>query len=153
MNFDRLLKVNGGQLPFAAACVGQVSFFSFFAFFPFFPFFHFFPFFPFSPLSLSFSPSSFLLPSLSFLSIQAFRNEISPRAGLLRVLEFTLCEIEHFVDPTQKHHPKFGDVKDIQTLFYSRERFAFVCGYWVWWLLKPLFFLTINQTIDKPTPL
>ena len=28
-----------------------------------------------------------------------FRNEISPRQGLLRVREFTMAEIEHFVDP------------------------------------------------------
>jgi len=30
---------------------------------------------------------------------QAFRNEISPCSGLLRVREFTLAEIEHFVHP------------------------------------------------------
>ncbi|KAK6153860.1 hypothetical protein DH2020_013499 [Rehmannia glutinosa] len=35
---------------------------------------------------------------------QAFRNEISPRQGLLRVREFTLAEIEHFVDPEDKAH-------------------------------------------------
>ncbi|KAH0911238.1 hypothetical protein HID58_034559 [Brassica napus] len=40
---------------------------------------------------------------------QAFRNEISPRQGLLRVREFTLAEIEHFVDPENKSHPKFPD--------------------------------------------
>ncbi len=37
----------------------------------------------------------------------AFRNEIAPRAGLLRVREFTLAEIEHFVNPEDKKHPKF----------------------------------------------
>lgn len=37
----------------------------------------------------------------------AFRNEIAPRAGLLRVREFTLAEIEHFVHPQQKDHPRF----------------------------------------------
>ena len=41
---------------------------------------------------------------------QAFRNEISPGSGLLRVREFTLAEIEHFVDPTDKTHPKFSQV-------------------------------------------
>ena len=41
---------------------------------------------------------------------QAFRNEISPGSGLLRVREFTLAEIEHFVDPTDKSHPKFSQV-------------------------------------------
>ena len=28
----------------------------------------------------------------------AFRNEISPRCGLIRVREFTMAEIEHFYD-------------------------------------------------------
>ena len=36
-----------------------------------------------------------------------FRNEISPRAGLLRLREFAMAEIEHFLDPTNKLHPKF----------------------------------------------
>lgn len=38
----------------------------------------------------------------------AFRNEISPRSGLLRVREFPLAEIEHFVNPDDKTHPKFA---------------------------------------------
>ena len=29
----------------------------------------------------------------------AYRNEIAPRNGLLRVREFTMAEIEHFVHP------------------------------------------------------
>lgn len=44
----------------------------------------------------------------------AFRNEISPRSGLLRVREFTLAEIEHFIDPENKNHPKFVEVKEIE---------------------------------------
>ncbi|GMS88481.1 hypothetical protein PENTCL1PPCAC_10656, partial [Pristionchus entomophagus] len=39
-----------------------------------------------------------------------FRNEISPRQGLIRVREFTMCEIEHFVDPSDKSFPKFAKV-------------------------------------------
>nr|XP_020748158.1 glycine--tRNA ligase [Odocoileus virginianus texanus] len=35
----------------------------------------------------------------------SFRNEISPRSGLIRVREFTMAEIEHFVDPSEKEHP------------------------------------------------
>ncbi|XP_032511959.2 glycine--tRNA ligase [Danaus plexippus] len=49
----------------------------------------------------------------------SFRNEISPRSGLLRVREFTMCEIEHFCD--SKDHPKFESVKDIQMLLYSAD--------------------------------
>ncbi|KAM7269446.1 hypothetical protein ACFE04_024943 [Oxalis oulophora] len=52
---------------------------------------------------------------------QAFRNEISPRQGLLRVREFTLAEIEHFVDPEDKAHPKFSDVADLEFLMFPRE--------------------------------
>ncbi|XP_010250511.1 PREDICTED: glycine--tRNA ligase, mitochondrial 1-like [Nelumbo nucifera] len=52
---------------------------------------------------------------------QAFRNEISPRQGLLRVREFTLAEIEHFVDPDEKSHPKFDDVANLEFLMFPRE--------------------------------
>ncbi|KAM0792538.1 Glycine--tRNA ligase 1, mitochondrial [Microbotryomycetes sp. NB124-2] len=45
---------------------------------------------------------------------KSFRNEISPRAGLLRVREFTMAEIEHFVDPLNKKHDRFEGVKDIK---------------------------------------
>jgi glycyl-tRNA synthetase len=41
-----------------------------------------------------------------------FRNEISPRSGLLRVREFPMAEIEHFLDPQNKVHPKIGLVAD-----------------------------------------
>ena len=33
---------------------------------------------------------------------QSYRNEISPRAGLIRVREFTQAEIEHFCHPKHK---------------------------------------------------
>ncbi|XP_020529989.1 glycine--tRNA ligase, mitochondrial 1 isoform X2 [Amborella trichopoda] len=52
---------------------------------------------------------------------QAFRNEISPRQGLLRVREFTLAEIEHFVDPDDKSHPKFKDVSNLEFFMYPRD--------------------------------
>lgn len=49
----------------------------------------------------------------------AFRNEISPRSGLIRVREFTMAEIEHFCDPNDKSHPKFANVWDTELLLYS----------------------------------
>ncbi|KAK4354407.1 hypothetical protein RND71_026601 [Anisodus tanguticus] len=60
---------------------------------------------------------------------QAFRNElcflenakISLRQGLLSVREFTLAEIEHFVDPEDKSHPKFPDVANLEFLMFPRE--------------------------------
>lgn len=51
----------------------------------------------------------------------AFRNEIAPRAALIRVREFTLAEIEHFVNPSDKKHSKFDRVKDITFHAWSRE--------------------------------
>lgn len=50
---------------------------------------------------------------------KAFRNEISPRAGLLRVREFTMAEIEHFCDPNDKSHPSFSRVRDVPLMLYS----------------------------------
>ncbi|TFK68070.1 glycyl-tRNA synthetase [Pluteus cervinus] len=45
---------------------------------------------------------------------RSFRNEISPRAGLLRVREFTMAEIEHFVDPEDKNHEKFAEARNVE---------------------------------------
>lgn len=52
---------------------------------------------------------------------KSFRNEISPRSGLLRVREFLMAEIEHFVDPLNKNHEKFELVKDIKLSFLPRD--------------------------------
>jgi glycyl-tRNA synthetase len=52
----------------------------------------------------------------------SFRNEISPQAGLLRVREFMQAEIEHFVDPRCKDHPKFAAVADMQVNLYGRKQ-------------------------------
>uniref|UniRef100_UPI0037E9880B glycine--tRNA ligase-like n=1 Tax=Semicossyphus pulcher TaxID=241346 RepID=UPI0037E9880B len=51
----------------------------------------------------------------------SFRNEISPRSGLIRVREFTMAEIEHFVDPNDKVHPKFSNVADLEILLFSSK--------------------------------
>ena len=53
---------------------------------------------------------------------KSFRNEISPRAGLLRVREFLMAEIEHYVDPESgKKHSRFDEVKDIELSLLNRE--------------------------------
>lgn len=49
----------------------------------------------------------------------AFRNEISPRSGLIRVREFTMAEIEHFCDPNDKKHHKFDIIKNTELMLYS----------------------------------
>src|SRR5690606_14586648 len=52
---------------------------------------------------------------------KSFGNEISPRQGLLRVREFLMAEIEHFVDPENKAHPNFKDVEHIKLKFLPKD--------------------------------
>ena len=52
---------------------------------------------------------------------RSFRNEISPRAGLLRVREFTMAEIEHYVDPEDKRHEHFPEVRDVVLSLLDRD--------------------------------
>lgn len=52
----------------------------------------------------------------------SFRNEISPKAGLLRVREFQQAEIEHFVNADDKSHDKFDSVKDVEINMYGRTQ-------------------------------
>ena len=56
-------------------------------------------------------------PYLAFL----FKKEIAPRSGLLRVREFCMGEIEHFVNPKDKSHPNFSSVKDKELVLFGRE--------------------------------
>jgi len=51
----------------------------------------------------------------------SFRNEISPRSGLIRVREFTMAEVEHFCDPADKSHPKFASVASVSMTLYSAD--------------------------------
>ena len=39
---------------------------------------------------------------------KSYRNEISPRQGMIRLREFTQAEAEIFVHPDQKNHPRFS---------------------------------------------
>lgn len=50
-----------------------------------------------------------------------FRNEIAPRSGLLRVREFCMGEIEHFVNPDDKSHPNFSSVANKELVLFGRE--------------------------------
>eukprot|EP00178_Gracilaria_changii_P005367 TRINITY_DN187_c1_g1_i1.p1 TRINITY_DN187_c1_g1~~TRINITY_DN187_c1_g1_i1.p1 ORF type:complete len:774 (+),score=164.49 TRINITY_DN187_c1_g1_i1:11909-14230(+) len=52
----------------------------------------------------------------------SFRNEIKPRGGLLRVREFQQAEIEHFVNPNDKSHPKFDSVRHVSINMFGREQ-------------------------------
>ena len=53
---------------------------------------------------------------------KSFRNEISPRQGVIRLREFTQAEAEVFVDPREKNqHPKFANVKDLVLPLYDEN--------------------------------
>lgn len=53
---------------------------------------------------------------------KSYRNEISPRSGLLRVREFLMAEIEHYVDPQGgKKHDRFEQVKDVELVLLNRH--------------------------------
>jgi len=52
---------------------------------------------------------------------RAFRNEISPRQGLIRLREFNQMEAELFVHPEDKTWPKFKKVKDEKLPLVPKE--------------------------------
>ncbi len=43
---------------------------------------------------------------------RSFRNEISPRQGLVRMREFTQMELEYFFDPEKSEYPGFDKIAD-----------------------------------------
>jgi len=51
---------------------------------------------------------------------RSYRNEISPRKGLVRVREFTQAELELFIDP-ESNQPPLEQVEDVEVTLYSRE--------------------------------
>ncbi|MBN1323724.1 MAG: glycine--tRNA ligase [Methanotrichaceae archaeon] len=52
---------------------------------------------------------------------KSYRNEISPRQGVIRLREFTQAEAEVFIDPRDKTHPRFPEVSDLTLRLYSQE--------------------------------
>ncbi|KAI1328239.1 glycyl-tRNA synthetase 1 [Xylariaceae sp. FL0255] len=52
---------------------------------------------------------------------KSYRNEISPRSGLLRVREFMMSEIEHYVDPEKKSHPRFSEAADLKLPLLDKD--------------------------------
>jgi len=53
---------------------------------------------------------------------KSFRNEIAPRQGLTRQREFTQAEVEWFVKPTDKKHPKFKQYADLKLLLFPSKQ-------------------------------
>ncbi|KZX16861.1 glycine--tRNA ligase [Methanobrevibacter cuticularis] len=50
---------------------------------------------------------------------KAYRNEISPRQGVIRLREFTQAEAEIFVNPKNKTHPNFPKIADEKLVLNS----------------------------------
>ena len=53
---------------------------------------------------------------------KGYRNEISPRQGMLRLREFSMAEAEVFFDPEDKKHPNFDSVKDKKLFLFDNEK-------------------------------
>ncbi|MGC9435207.1 MAG: glycine--tRNA ligase [Methanomicrobiales archaeon] len=52
----------------------------------------------------------------------SYRNEISPRQGMIRLREFTQAEAEIFVHPDEKDHPRFDRFADYRMPLFSSDR-------------------------------
>ncbi|MHA1889681.1 MAG: glycine--tRNA ligase, partial [Promethearchaeota archaeon] len=52
---------------------------------------------------------------------RSFRNEISPRQGLIRLRGFTQMEIEVFFDPDLPNHPDYEQVKDTSIRLITQD--------------------------------
>jgi len=68
--------------------------------------------------------SRFYREKLPFGAVQigkSYRNEISPRQGVLRLREFTQAECEIFVDPDMKTHPNFEKYKNVVLTLYPQN--------------------------------
>lgn len=62
------------------------------------------------------------LPFASACVGRAYRNEIAPRSGLLRVRELLLAEAEHYVDPASgKRHPRFAEAAGLRLPLLDRQ--------------------------------
>ncbi|MCD4846506.1 MAG: glycine--tRNA ligase [Methanosarcinales archaeon] len=59
---------------------------------------------------------------------KAYRNEISPRQGVIRLREFTQAEAEIFIDPGDKTHPGFDTIKDYPVMLYPESAQEFDRG-------------------------
>lgn len=51
---------------------------------------------------------------------KAYRNEISPRQGVIRLREFTQAEVEIFINPEDKTHPMFHMITDEKLVLNSQ---------------------------------
>lgn len=71
---------------------------------------------------------------------KSYRNEISPRQGMIRLREFTQAEAEIFVHPEEKDHPQFFRYAD-----YSMP----LCGIAQQEKNEPAIVRTMRQAVDE----
>lgn len=53
---------------------------------------------------------------------RGYRNEVSPRQGIIRLREFSMAEAEIFFDPEDKAHPSFDRVKEKELYLFENEK-------------------------------
>ena len=53
---------------------------------------------------------------------KGYRNEVSPRQGIIRLREFSMAEAEIFFDPKDKNHSNFNIFKDKELYLYDNEK-------------------------------
>jgi len=51
----------------------------------------------------------------------AYRNEISPRQGMIRLREFKMAELEYFIDPSERTHQDFKKIRELKLPMLSKE--------------------------------
>ena len=52
---------------------------------------------------------------------KSYRNELSPRQGVIRLREFTQAEAEIFVDPSDKSHKYYKNIEDVELKLFSQQ--------------------------------
>jgi len=52
---------------------------------------------------------------------KGYRNEISPRQGIIRLREFSMAEAEIFFDPENKKHPNFEKITDKKLILFDNK--------------------------------
>ena len=53
---------------------------------------------------------------------RGYRNEVSPRQGIIRLREFNMAEAEIFFDPKDKSHPDFNNVKNKEIKLFDNKK-------------------------------
>ena len=53
---------------------------------------------------------------------RGYRNEVSPRQGIIRLREFSMAEAEVFFDPENKIHPEFDKVKNKELYLFDNKK-------------------------------